>query len=261
MEIKDLLLPREKYAEVSQKYGSSPFTFEIEKPGQVLFYFGANHSKDPNNHQYPILREYWARFLKTAEGWEKVVLVEGGLRRMEESEELAITRGTEASLVTFLANKVGIPVISPDPSLEELAEQFPEIPKEEVLLMRFINRLDSYQRNNMTENFEEEIERWCNDRRRSDVWAGIDFSPANLKEIYKRIVGKGLDMNDNMNQLADPNRTGTRINEVATILTDAREVSIVSEIEKQWKEGKSIFAVFGSGHLIAQRPALEKLLI
>ena len=63
-----------------------------------------------------------------------------------------------------------------------------------------------------------------------------------------------------MGQLADPNKTGTRINEITTILTDAREVSIVSGIEKYWKEGKSIFAVFGSGHLIAQRPALEELL-
>jgi len=63
---KDLLLPREQYEEESKKYGASPFTFEIENEKQVLFYFGSNHSRDPKNRQYPILKNYWERFLKTS---------------------------------------------------------------------------------------------------------------------------------------------------------------------------------------------------
>jgi hypothetical protein len=105
---KNLLLPREKYAEVSKQYGQSPFTFEIEKEGQILFYFGSNHSHDQNNHQYPILRKYWDRFLVTTEGKDKIVLVEGGSRKVEKDEETAITRGAEASFVTLLAHKSNI---------------------------------------------------------------------------------------------------------------------------------------------------------
>jgi hypothetical protein len=257
---KNLLLPREKYAEVSKQYGQSPFTFEIEKAGQVLFYFGSNHSHDPNNHQYPILRKCWEKFLTATEGKEKVILVEGGSRKIEKDEETAITRGAEASFVTLLAHNLNISVISPDINLEELAEQFPEIPKEEVLLMRFINVVDSFQRHRLNGTFEEVFERWFAHRRQSKIWEGIDISLPKLKEIYKKVLGKDFDLKDNMNQLADPNKTGTRVNEIATILTDAREVSIVSEIEKCWKDGKSIFVIFGSGHLIAQRPALEKLI-
>ncbi|MSR88009.1 MAG: hypothetical protein EXS69_02520 [Candidatus Zambryskibacteria bacterium] len=258
---KNLLLPREKYAEVSQQYGPSPFTFEIKNEKQVLFYFAANHSHDSNNHQYPILREYWDRFLKATEGKEKVVLVEGGVRRIEKDEEVAVRRGSEGSLITFLANKANVPVISPDPSLEKLAEQFPDVSKEEVLLMRFINKVDSFQRHSLSGTFEDVMEDWCKQRRGMETWKDIDISLPNMEEIYKRVLGKDFDLKDNMNQLADPNKTGTRMNEVATLLTDAREISIVSEIERCWKEGKSIFAIFGSGHLIAQRPALEKLLI
>src|SRR3989344_1041153 len=97
---KSLLLPREKYVEVSKQCGPSPFTFEIENEKQVLFYFAANHSHDPNNHQYPILREYWERFLKATEGKEKIVLVEGGARPVETDEDASIKRGAEASLIT-----------------------------------------------------------------------------------------------------------------------------------------------------------------
>jgi|SRR3989344_2849971 len=258
--IKDLLLPREKYAEESKKYGESPFTFEIENDKQVLFYFGSNHSHDPENHQYPILRKYWERFLAVTKDKDKIVLVEGGSRNVEKDEETAITRGAEASFITLAAYKVNIPAMSPDINLEELVEQFPDIPKEEVLLMRFINVVDSFQRHRLTGTFEEVFERWFAHRRRSKTWEGIDISLPKLKEIYKKVLNKDFDLKDNMGQLADPNKTGTRINEITTILTDAREVSIVSGIEKYWKEGKSIFAVFGSGHLIAQRPALEELL-
>jgi hypothetical protein len=127
--------------------------------------------------------------------------------------------------------------------------------------MRFINKSDSFQRHNLTGTFDEIIEQWCIDKRHEEIWKGIEISLAKMKEIYKNILGKDLDLKDDMNQLADPNKTGTRMNEVSTILTDAREVSIVSEIERNWKQGKSIFVIFGSGHLIAQRPALEKILI
>lgn len=259
--IKDLLLPREKYSEASSTYGPSPFTFEVENDKQVMFYFAANHSHDPNNHQYPVLRDYWQKFLETSEGKKKIVLVEGGKRLVEENEETAIRRGAEAGLVTFLASKSNIPDMSPDPSLEKLAEQFPDIPKEEMLLMRFINLMDSYQRHGLTGTLKEVVERWGNTRRREETWKGIDLSFESMKKVYKKVLGKDFDLNENMNRLADPNKAGTRVNEIATLLSDAREIAIVSEIEKNWKEGKSIFVVFGSGHLIIQMPALEKLLI
>ncbi|MDO8590139.1 MAG: hypothetical protein Q7R69_02605 [bacterium] len=225
-----------------------------------MFYFGANHSHDPNNHQYPILREYWEKFLKTTEGKEKIVLIEGGSRSIEKDDETAIRHGSEAGLITLLAHNLNILVVSPDPSLERLAEQFPEIPKEEVLLMRFINKVDSYQRHNIIGTFEEVMEEWSRQRKGLKTWEDIEISLSTMEKIYKKVLGKNFDLKDNMNQLADPNKTGTRMNEVAAILTDAREVSIVSEIERCWREGKSIFVIFGSGHLIAQRPALEKLL-
>ncbi len=257
MSIAQLLLPREKFSEAFDNYGQSPLTFEIEKEGQLLFYFGANHSHDPENYQYPVLREYWNRFLETTINKERLILVEDTQRSIQIDEVTAIKCGAEGDFVSFLGAQTNIKNISPDITLEKLAKKFPEIPEEEVLLYRFLDVVNAFQRHHLSSPFEDVVNNWCEDKKQK----GFDVSLDKLKDLYKNILGKEFDLKDAMNNLVNPNNTGTRINEIARLLSDAREVNIVSEIEKYWKEGKSLFVVFGSGHLVVQRPALEKLLI
>src|SRR3990167_4211459 len=175
---KDLLLSREQYAEARKNYGPSPFTFEIENEKQALFYFGANHSRNPKNRQYLILKEYWKRFLRITEGKDKIILIEGKLRN---------------------------------------------VPKDEI-------------------------------------WSKLDLSIDKLIDLYKRIIGKKFNKDESQNHLINPNKTETIINKLSTAHSDLRELNIVSEIEKYWKEEKSIFVVLGSGHLIIQKPALKNIL-
>ncbi|MDZ4205691.1 MAG: hypothetical protein U1C12_00525, partial [Patescibacteria group bacterium] len=132
---KSLLLPREKYAKVSEKYGPSPFTFEIENGRQSLFYFGANHSRDPKNRQYPILKKYWERFLKVTDGKEKIILIEGTLREIPKDEKSAIIRGAEGNLVTLFAKKESIPVACPDTNYDAFIKKMPNINKDNLLLL------------------------------------------------------------------------------------------------------------------------------
>ena len=58
----------------------------------------------------------------------------------------------------------------------------------------------------------------------------------------------------------NPNKTETTINKIARAQSDLRDANIASEIERYWNEGKDIFVVFGRGHLIIERPALEAVL-
>ncbi len=235
-DIKKLLLPREKYDEELQKWGRRPFTFEIEKDGKVLYYFGANHSSDPNNHQYPALREYWKKFLKVS-GKDRIVLAEGGLRPVAESEQEAIEKGSEGSWVTYFANKENKPVACPDMSTEEFLEMNKEVDKDEWFLTENLRKFDYLQRS-----------------KRKMVL------PEGFKELYKKYIGKDFDENENQNNLVNPNRNDAVTNKLSRMHSDLREVKIVSEIERYWKEGKSIFIAFGSGHLVIQKPALKALL-
>ena len=70
--ISSLLLSREKYEQESLKHTGEYSTFEVRTGKQVLYYFGANHSRDPKNPQYPALKEYWQQYLKTTQDKEKI---------------------------------------------------------------------------------------------------------------------------------------------------------------------------------------------
>lgn len=261
MDISTLLLPREKYAEVEQRYGRGPTTFEITNDKQVLFYFGANHSRNPADPQYTALKKYWNRFLEAAKGKDKIVLVEGRLRLLIEDEEKAIANGSEGSFITLLAHRVGIPIVCPDISDDELMKHFPDSNKDEILLYRFLSWLDNFQKYaDSKPDFEESAQVWCKNQKSRKVWKDTEISLPRLKELYKKILGKDFDEKENLNDLVNPNKTGTPVNQVACAQSDLRDANIAAEIVQHWNEGKNIFVVFGHGHLIIQEPALKKLL-
>ncbi len=258
---KSLLLPREKYAEVAQKYGEASIMFEIENDKQSLFYFGANHSLNPDNPQYQALREYWDRFLDTTKGKDRIVLIESGLRKVRENEETAIMAGSEGSLITLFAYRENISVASPDIGDSDLMDLLPNLNKEEFLLYLFLVQLNHSQRISPRPPFEKDFQFWCENTKQRKLWQDTDISLPILKELYKKILGKEFDEDDDTNHLINPNRNETPINKFARARSDLRDLNIASEIERYWKEGKSIFAVFGMGHLIIEEPALRKTLI
>jgi len=257
-----LLLPREKYEEESRKYGGEYATFEIETDKQVLFYFGANHSRDPKNPQYPALKEYWQKFLQLTEKKERVVLVEGSLRKLEKDEESAITKGSsEGGLITFLAYKEKVSVVCPDISDEELMERLPHQNRDEVLLYWFLSWLDNFQRYpDPKPDFEKSALLWCERLRKKKIWKDTGLSLPELKQTYRHVLGREFDEKESPNDFVNPNKTGTAINKIARAQSDLRDANIAFEIERYWNEGKSIFAVFGRRHLIIERPALEAVL-
>ncbi|MDZ4205718.1 MAG: hypothetical protein U1C12_00670, partial [Patescibacteria group bacterium] len=95
---------------------------------------------------------------------------------------------------------------------------------------------------------------------KKEIWSELKISMDKLSELYKKIIGKEFNKDESQNYLINPNKTGTIINELSMKHSDLRELNMVSEIKRYWKDGKSIFVVFGGGHLIIQRPALEKII-
>jgi len=261
LHISSLLLPREKYFEEEKKYTGVFSTFEITNGNQVLYYFGANHSPDINNPQYPALKVYWEKFLESSKERERIVLVEGGLRSLAEDEVIAIKKGSKGAFITFLAHKENVPIASPDISDSELVNKLPDINREEFLLYWFLSYVDHFRRiPEPKPDFNEYFIKWSENEKQRELWDGIDISLEYLKDLYKKVLGKDFYEKDNHNDIVNPNKTETRINEIARKQSDLRDANIVKEIENYWKEGKSIFVVFGRGHLIIEKPALKKVI-
>lgn len=255
------LLPRDKYEEVARKFGRGPIILEIENERQSLFYFGANHSRNPADPQYQTLRECWQKFLKKTENRDRIVLVEGRLRQLVEDEEKAIVAGAEGSLITLFAHKANVPVSCPDLSDEELMNRLSNIPKQEFLLYRFLGYVHNFQTHaDPKPDFEKSVENWFAGQKGRELWRDTDVSFSAMKSLYKKVLGKEFNENENQNGFLNPNKNETSVNYIARSQSDLRDFNIASKIEHYWNEGKSIFVVFGKGHLIIEEPALKKLL-
>lgn len=260
------LLSRGKYKEEMIKRGESPFTLEIENDHQSLFYFGANHSRDPNNHQYPILRKYWRDFLDKTEGRDRIVLVEGILRIVGSKEEESIQNGSEGNVVTMWARDANIPIACPEPNVLELLEKVKEqFSIDELAYYLFAVAWKSWFRlvepRDGIHSFVNYISRAFDVLRNRPGWEGYDWSMENMRSIHKKLFGVDFDENiPHKVDITNPNIDDTVINKVARAESDIRDAHITSEIERYWKEGKSILIVFGAGHLIIQEPALRELL-
>lgn len=260
---KSLLLNREKYSEVSMAKGKLP-TFEIDKHGQVLFYFGANHSPDPNNEQYSKLREYWNKFLDKTKGENCIVLVEGWKRPVLENELDAIKNGNEGTFITLLASKIGIPTECPEPNEKEIIETLSkQFSKDKIVFYHFISQLKGWQRfPEPRPNFDDFVPMIFKRVKRITEWNDYDYSTEHMLRVYKEIFGQEISKGKLMNteiDFSNPNLKGP-INDVARASSDIRDFNIASEIEKYWNEDKNIFVVFGSGHLIIGEPAITATL-
>ena len=133
--------------------------------------------------------------------------------------------------------------------------------KDEVLLYWFLSWLNNFHKlPEPKPDFERSALSYCERNAKRKIWEGADVSLPKLKQIYKQVLGKEFNEKENPNYLVNPNKIGTPINKIARAQSDLRDSNIASEIERYWNERKSIFVVFGRGHLIIQRKALEAVL-
>jgi hypothetical protein len=250
------------YEDWKTVYKKIPYCFKIEKNRQYTYYFGANHSHDPKNEQFPILKEFWGDFVEKINDRKSVVFIEGGLRKRIESEDTAIKEDSEAGLVTFLAHTAGIPAYCPEPdATKERESLLKKFSKEEIQYYYFARVAHAWHRRNPKPDFEEYIGHYLKQDEADSKWEDFDFSMGNMKMIHKTLFGVDFENDEKFSfQNINPATENSVINKVARACSTYRNVHIVSEILKFWKEGKSVFVVFGGAHAILQEPALRELL-
>lgn len=243
-----------------------PYCFEIDNRDQSLYYFGANHSRDIEDEQYPKLEQYWKQFLGKTGGKDCVVFVEGGIRKMWTDKEVAVQNDSEAGFITILAHEFGTSVECPEPNSEVEREYLLEKYNKDQIQYYYFARLIPvwHKGREPREVFEEFIKRYQRVNTSSDAsWSDYDFSLQNMKEVHRSLFDTSFDEKDVdfFKSIVNPMTEKSIINKVARECTMFRNVHIVTKIEEYWKEGKSIFVVFGHSHAVMQEPALRQLLL
>lgn len=259
----------EKYLMSFDEYNKvdhpTPYSFKVETGKQYLYYFGANHSRDPQDKQYEMIRVFWREFLEKTGGKNCLVIVEGGKRKVCDSEEEAIHRGSEASFITYLAAKEGTETFSPEPpeklKFEELAKHFG---KDEIAFYHFARM--AHQWNTIPESerpdFYDYLGKSLSQEQKDSGWSDFDFSIENMIQIQKAMFQREFDMHDQkfFYDVINPTTQFSKVNAVSRFEDEGfRDSCILKEIERFWSEGKNLFIVYGVSHAVMHEPAIMKL--
>lgn len=263
-QIKGLLLTAHEMHEVYEqldregRHGAAePLELVINKGEKKFVFLGTRHSNNPERPDLPVLLQRWNEFLLNTEGKDKIVLIEGGVPRDEETQEAAIREASESGLFSFLAKRSNVEVTSPEPNRkEEINVLVEEYGRDETIYYYFIRMVAQWQRTQPAESLYDYMEarsRWLQDL---TGWVDYDFSMEHMDTLYFERHGSHLDPAVTI-PASDYSPSGNPVSETSS---SYRDVHIVGEILRLWDEGKSIFVVYGSGHLIVQERALKELL-
>ncbi len=240
----------------------TPYFFIIRNKRQVLYYFGAKHSYDPSHEQFLTLKNFWKDFIIETQNKNCIVLIEGSKRPIMDSEEEAIKRGGEVHFITFLAAKNNIETKTPEPDQKlENKELLKQFSKEEIIYYYFARTVSQWNRHPQKPEFKTYIQPYLKKDEEVSQWPNFEFSLNHMKLIHKNLFGTDFnELNSEFfNKIVNPTLTISIINKVAATSSRFREIKILQEIEKLWKNGKNIFVVYGQGHAVVQEPVLKTL--
>lgn len=255
-----LLLSDEEYQAKYEGQHAMPYRYEINGNSQVLFYFGARHSHNPQDKQWEELTDYWKHFFNTTSK-NRVLLVEGPQFDTKElSNETLIQHFGESGVLIQLAQANNVPVAWPDLSITDeaslLSKQFDQ---EFVHYYIFIRSVGAWLRAGTMGDFDTVVAKAVEATVRRVASAPSEVTA--YAYIHERIFGRPFSPNEQgtIIRASAPVYHDSIINDIARVSSRARNEYIVLEAEKYWKKGDSIFMLFGATHAVVQEPALQTL--
>ena len=239
---------------------NSIFRFGPNPAGQVLYFFGAIHTNNPTDVQFNRLKQSWNEFGDIVKG-ERVVFTEGVIRAISSSYEDSIQQYGEAGAAQWLAREAGVVVTCTEPSNENQRKVLCASFSPQVVAYTMIaQHLAVWYRQTRQLDFSEAMN-WSVSREAK--FAGIySFTPTVIwfHNQHIKLFGKQkLEDKDFLNLISDPRKSDTLVNTIVAFRTKIRNEYLLSVINEAWKSGKSIFIVYGKGHLAALEQELQKL--
>lgn len=245
------------------KLTGNPIIFQIERNNQLLYYFGSIHTFDPNHSQFNQLKLFFDEFLSRANNNKSVIMVEGGLRAIEKTEKESIINQGEAGFISYLSANKNLKILSPEPKrIDEMADLENKYSKDEIQYYYFARVVNQWNRMNPKSNFENYINHFLEMDKKESGWNDYDFSLDNMIDIHKKLFNSDFNENDSKfyYDAINPTELNYVTNNYARDMGINRDAFIVKNIVEEWEKGNNIFIVYGCGHALTQRRALESLL-
>jgi hypothetical protein len=245
----------EKYTELRALNYSYPYFYKLQRDNNWLYFLGAQHSNNPADSQFEKINALWEEFLTITSDKPRLVLVEGGITPIGSNKVEAIEKYAEPGYTVFLASNSKVSVMSPEPPESlEVQELLQKYDKEAVAVYFYCNMVSQWQRFNVKEDLDTYVGKHLGYYFYKPEWQGFDFSPTNLKYLYKRVLNREFDEKDEKFVYEQTKPTDDNISGRSS---DIRDTYILSKIIELWLEN-NLFIVYGSGHAIRQEQALRQ---
>jgi len=98
--------------------------------------------------------------------------------------------------------------------------------------------------------------------KRNSGWTDFEFTVANLTKIHKKIFDATFkkDDKDFFYNAINPTTNKSVINEISRFEDSGfRDHYILSEIEKYWHKGLSLFVIYGTSHAVMHEVAIRDM--
>ncbi len=244
----------------------APYAYQIDSKSASLYLFGGNHKPygtQPEDPQYPVLRDFWQKFVLETEGKNRMVVCEARIRPGTIDLNTYKGKGGESIYTQVLANQLGISVVRFEPDTKTVNEiALKEVTKDELQYHYFARVVYQWNRSTEKPNFEEYISKYLAEDKKESNWEGYDFSLKHMIEIHKNMFGAEFDPNDEkfFHQICNPHRIISRANFASKIVTLVRDEVVSGKIVELVQSGVNVFTCYGFGHAIVQEPVYRALL-
>ena len=237
---------------------SLPYMFTHQKGEQVVYYFGEEHVCNPEHKQYLQLEHFWQEFVEKTKSKNCVVLVEGQVRKVQNSKQEAIFDGAGGSLVAYLARQEGIEQFCPEPDRQVVYNQLScQFSKEEIdylqfahAVIQFYTAIEHYQEAVSFEKYYEKYLQRCE-------FLNLSY----ISDIHRNLFNSDLDIENKQffYEITNPACPKGIIGQACRQLTIIRDQCIVDQIDHFLQQGKNIFVVYGCSHAVMQEKAIKNL--
>ncbi|PIR88643.1 MAG: hypothetical protein COU09_01155 [Candidatus Harrisonbacteria bacterium CG10_big_fil_rev_8_21_14_0_10_44_23] len=228
--------------------------------GQVLYFFGAVHTNKYTDIQFKNLRKFWDKFLSVTKN-EKTVFIEGVLHELPPDYKEAIKVYGETGAIGWLAREAGIEIVHAEPSEDLQRESLCGLFDSKVVAYSIIiQNLGVWFRHESQTDFEEALNRVLKrEAKFSDIYGFTTDKSWFSSQHEKLFPHQTLEDKQFLDSISDPRNNNTVVNEIVACRSKFRDKHILSLIKKVFQSGKSIFIVYGKGHLATLESSIQKL--
>jgi len=231
-----LLLSFESYTKIKHEL---PYFYKIKSNGQVLYYFGSDHTKNIKNPQFENIKNKFKEFLTETLNNKKVVFFEGNVKVDDNlSLEEYISKYGEAGAIVYWSKKSEVEAVRPEPCDGELVNKLLEnFSMEEIFYFYMIRAIGQWQRMRANRDFNEFLKFNIEKYQKILNWKDFDFSFENIKKIHKKITDLEFDKDEvKIPRISSPIYYDSIINDIARDLTTLRNIYMLDKIEEYWKK-------------------------